>query len=541
MVILGINGGFRAGYQDVSACLIENGNVIAAVEEERLNRIKFSPGRLPFLSVKEVLAIGNKKIEDVDLVAFHGSTWGDNFHTRISSYFESQFGYSPRVKQYHHHDCHAASTYYASGFRDSLILTLDNSGDGTSLQVSKGLNGNIEMLSRNKRPNSLGIFYSLITQYCGFVRDSDEYKLMGLSSFGDKHKFTFDWLIDFVDGQLILNDEYLVPFIAGQAGPHRDELIYSDAFISRIGKDKRIPHSELDKFYKDVAASAQNHLEQLMLKITLYYIEETGLNKVCLAGGAALNCVMNQKLMNCDKVDEIFIQPASGDAGISLGAAWLASKEHNEIPIPTKNTYLGRGMSNSDVESILKSCQVKYEVIEDAPKKAAELIADNMVIGWFQGKSEFGPRALGNRSILASPLNPEMRNIVNQRIKLRESFRPFCPSVLEEDLKTFFVGKQNIAPYMNITYDVNPAVKDIIPSALHVDDTARIQTVNSNQNKAFYELLINLKRITGYGIVLNTSYNLSHEPIVYSVRDALATFFSSGLDYLIVNDFLISK
>lgn len=541
MYILGINGGFRAGYQDVSAVLIKDGEVIAGIEEERLSRIKFSAGRLPYLSVLEVLKIGKISIQDVDLVAFHGSTWQKEIDLRLEAYFNSQFGFCPPINRYHHHDCHAASAYYASGFEKALIVTIDGSGDGISVQIATGINGKINLIHREERPNSLGIFYSLITQYCGFVRDSDEYKLMGLSSYGNRKMFDFSWLLEVQSGSLKINQDYLTQILTGQPSPHRDEMLFNDEFVNKMGKGRRIPNSEVETFYMDVAASAQQHFETCLLQIINYYIKRTGIDKVCFAGGSALNCVANQKIMNCDFVEDIFVQPASSDAGISLGAAWLASFENNIVPIKPSSTYLGTEYSNKDIEFVLKSSKTSFVKIDNPAVEAAKLIYENKVIGWFQGKMEFGPRALGNRSILANPGNPKMQQIVNERIKFREGFRPFCPSVLEEDVDKYFVGKSKTSPFMIITYDTTSYAQKNISGVIHIDNTARIQTVNESQNRLFYSLLIELKKLSGHGVVLNTSFNLAHEPIVCNPRDALATFFSSGLDALIIGDFLVEK
>jgi carbamoyltransferase len=541
MYILGINGGFRQGYQDVSAVLVKDGVVIVAIEEERLSRIKFSAGKLPYLAVLEVLKIGNITIQDIQVVAFHGSTWQPNFVPKIESYFQQQFGYTPTIQLFHHHDCHIASAYYASGFQKALLISIDGSGDGISIQIATGIDGKIQTIHREERPNSLGIFYSMITQYCGFVRDSDEYKLMGLSSYGNRNAFDFSWLLDFDDGKITISQDYLVKVEALQPSPHRDEMLFNELLEDRLGQNRRKPNSLMIKFYEDVAASAQQHFEQILLKMAAYYIANTGLTKVCMAGGAALNCVANQKLMNADFVEELYIQPASSDAGISLGAAWLACIENNIRPMATKHTYLGKEFTNEDIESILLACKIKFQKINNTPQLAAQYIAANKVIGWFQGKMEFGPRALGNRSILANPCHPKMQQIVNEKIKLREGFRPFCPSVIEEDIDLYFEGKQKIAPYMTITFEATEYAKENIPSVIHVDGTARIQTVSRQKNKIYYSLLLEMKQLTGHGVVLNTSFNLSHEPIVCTPRDALATFFSSGLDALFLGDFLVEK
>lgn len=541
MNILGISGGFRQGYQDVSACLVIDGKVVAAVEEERINRIKFSAGRLPYLSVFEVLNIGNIQFSDLDCIAFHGSTWGEEIQPRLEDYFIQHFGSCPTLLRFHHHDCHAASTYYASGFDKATVITFDNSGDGISLQIMKGENGKLTLLERFARPDSLGLFYQIITQYCGFVKDSDEYKVMGLSSYGNRDAFDFSWLIDFKNEKLEINKNHIVVPQPGAASLHKDEMAFNENFIKKMGQERRIPKSEMTNFYKNVAASAQQHFENILLKIVKHYIEKTGLPNLCFAGGAALNCVANQKIMNASFVEALFVQPASGDAGISLGAAWLCSVENGLEPITTQNTFLGTRFTSSEIEDVLKVSNLQYEFIENPSEDAAQEIHRNKVIGWFQGAMEFGPRALGNRSILANATNAKMQDIVNKKIKFREAFRPFCPSVLEEDASLYFEGKQASAPFMTITYDVKKEMHQKIPSVTHIDGTARIQTVNEKQNKLFYDLLRELKLLSGHGLVMNTSFNLWHEPIVNSPRDAIATFFASGMDVLYLGDFKIVK
>lgn len=541
MIVLGINGGFRQGYQDVSAVLVKDGEVLAAIEEERLSRIKFSAGRLPYLSVKAVLQQAGLSYNQINTIAFHGSTWGDEIQPRLESYFTQHFGHCPPLVRYHHHNCHAASTYYASGFDNSLIITIDGSGDGVSVQVSTGIQGQLNVVQRFERPHSFGLFYSLITQYCGFTKESDEYKLMGLSSYGNRKAFDFKWLFDFKDGDLRLNTDYMVEIQPRQPSPHRDEMLFNDAFIQKMGRERRIPGSPTEPFYMDVAASAQQRFEEVMLDLAAYYVQLTGLKKICLAGGSALNCVMNQQLMNCGLADALYILPASNDAGISLGAAWLACVEAQIKPKPLSHTYLGNSYTDNEIEAILKACHISYSKPVDIAEDAASAIAANQVIGWFHGRMEFGPRALGNRSILANATNPQMQDIVNRKIKLRESFRPFCPSVLANDCTTYFKGKQTVSPYMTITYQCEESVQSKIPAVVHTDGTARIQTVHGQENPLYFSLLQKLKEKTGHGVVLNTSFNLSHEPIVCTPRDALATFFSSGLDVLYIGSYKISK
>jgi len=480
-------------------------------------------------------------IKDVDLVAFHGSTWDAEIDHRLKDYFKYHFDYSGQIVRYHHHDCHAAGSYFSSGYDEALILTLDNSGDGVSVQVSIGQGNNITVIKGYERPNSFGLFYSLISQYCGFVKDSDEYKLMGLAAYGDKTRFDFSWLLSFEDGELIMDTDYIVVPAPRSPSLHRDEMNFNEKFIEKMGFGRRIPTTSLSEFYKDVAASAQFHLEKTVLALLTYYTEQIGLRNICLSGGVALNCLMNQKIMEVDFTDSVFIQPASSDAGISVGAAWLAGVERGITPRAPLNTFIGTEFSDNEIERALSTCQIRFEKVADAPLCAAEDIASGKVVGWFQGRMEFGPRALGNRSILANATIPDMQSVVNQKIKFRESFRPFGASVLENELSHYFNGKLSKAPYMTLVYDVKEEVKNKIPGVVHHDGTCRIQSVGETDNPSYYNLLKYLNQKTGYGLVLNTSFNLNHEPIVESPRQALASFFSSGIDVLYLNNYRVSK
>lgn len=540
MNILGINGGVRLGYQDVSAALIVDGKVVAAIEEERLNRVKLSPGRISEKSIDKVLEIGGLTIKDIDVVASHGETWGEEYQNKLENYFKGVFGYSPLIKRYHHHDAHAASTFFASGYEKALVITIDNSGDGVSTQISIGEGKELKTIKRFTRPNSLGIFYSMITQYCGFTRDSDEYKLMGLASYGAPKYDLSDIISSQLNGNYTVNEKYLKEIKTGESQPTRQEIMFSDELISLLGPNRK-KREPINQHYKDVAASAQKAFEDVFINLIEHFVKETGISKICLAGGVALNCVMNQKIMNLDIVEQLYIQPASGDAGISLGSAYLAAAENETKVLPMENVYLGSSFSDDEIEKMLNTCQIRFKKTVNKFEEAAKLIAEGKVIGWFQGRDEFGPRALGNRSILASPLIKGMNDIVNKKIKFRETFRPFCPSVLEEDSHLYFEGKQNIASNMTITYDVKQEIKEIIPAVTHIDGTARIQTVNKSQNLDYYNLLIKLKDFTGHGVVMNTSFNVKDEPIVHTPQDAIKTFYGSGIDALCMGNYLIEK
>lgn len=540
MYILGINGGVRHGYQDVSTVLLKDGKVIFAVEEERLNRIKFSPGQLPELSIYECLKYAGITIRDIDFIASHGSTWGQEYADKLKSYFEFTFGYCPPLEFVHHHDAHAASTFYGSGFDNAMIITIDASGDGVSTQLAVGEGSEIKVVRRFSRPDSLGIFYTILTQFCGFRRDSDEYKLMGLSAYGDRNRFDFTDILSYGNGEYHFDESFLKPIPHGASQPIRQEMAFSDKLHKKLGA-KRLKNDEISTLYKDVAASAQKHLEDVILDMVNHFQKTTGLRKLCLAGGVALNCLVNQKLMNLGCIDDIYVQPASSDAGISMGAAMYVSAIKGFIPLPVNSALLGMEYTDEQIKIILDDIGVKYIHLPDPAAYAAEMVADNKIIGWFQGRMEFGSRALGARSILANPAMPDVKNILNAKIKYRESYRPFCPSVIVEEFKKYFIGHADKAPFMNITFDVVDEMKTNVPGIVHADGTARIQTVDQVYQALYHRFLMKLKEITGHPVVVNTSFNTNNEPIVASPYDAIATFYRSGLDALVIGSYLVEK
>ncbi len=540
MYILGINGGVRPGYQDIAACLIKDGQIICAVEEERLNRIKFSPGQLPELAVHECLKSAGISINDVDFIASHGITWGEEYAVKLRDYLRYTFGYAPPIEFVHHHDAHAASAFYGSGFDKAMIITLDASGDGVSTQFMIGEGKQMKLVKRIERPNSLGIFYSLITQFCGFRRDSDEYKLMGLAAYGDPNAYDLSEMLSVNNGEYRLNQEFLKPIIPGQSQPSRQEMGFSDKLIDLLG-NKRLKHEPIEQKHKDIAASAQKLLEDVIVEIVTDFNNTTGLRKICLAGGVSLNCVANQKIMNLPFIEDIYIQPAASDAGVALGAAMMVSAQKGIIPQTINSALLGPEFSNDEIEQALKNINVKYKKVENIAKHAAEYIYQNKVIAWFQDKLEFGPRALGARSIIANPAMPDVKNIINRKIKFRESYRPFCPSVTLDSFKQYFDGRANSAPFMNITFDVKDEVKNLIPGVVHNDGTSRIQTVDKNIQPLYYNLLKEFEALSGFPVVVNTSFNTNNEPIVANPYDAVSSFYRSGIDVLIIGDFVIEK
>lgn len=539
--ILGINGGVRPGYQDISAVLMQDGKMIAAIEEERLNRVKHTAGHLPILSVKEVLRIGGISIKNVSVVAFHGSTWQAGIDDVLKSHFENYFGFCPAIKRYHHHDCHAASTFYPSGFEEALVITVDGSGDGVSTQVSIGRNSKLELVHRYERPQSLGMFYSMFTQLCGFTRDADEYKLMGLAAYGDSRKYNLDDILSVNENGYFFNEDYMVKILPGQSSPSRYEMLYTNKLIEKFQINRRHTKEILEP-YKHLAAAAQQQLELALITLVKKYVAETGIKKVCMAGGVALNCLANQKIEALDEVEELFVQPASSDAGISLGAAYLASVDGGVSVFEKQtHTFFGNEFSDQEIQETLQRCNLSFSLEKQFVDIAAEQLVANKVIGWFQGSMEFGPRALGNRSILANPAAPNIQQTVNHKIKFREGFRPFGASVLEEDFHEFFEAKCKDAPYMTKVFFVKEKYWELLKGVTHADGTCRVQTINKNQNALYYKLLSAFKSKTGFGVLLNTSFNLSHEPIVATPREAVASFSASGLDELYLGGCRLKK
>ncbi len=538
MYVLGINGGVRAGYQDVSAVLVKDGEVVFAIAEERLNRIKHSAGMLPFLSVHEALQHEGIQMADIDLIATQGSTFEEGYKDVLKEYHTYTFGYCPPIHLVHHHQAHAASTYYGSGFEESMILTMDASGDGIALQKAIGRQGNIELIEQIPRTNSLGIFYSIMTQFCGFLRDTDEYKLMGLAPYGQADKINLDDVIDINQNSYQINPQFVKQFKPGRPQGSRQQAAFNKNLVKLLGKPRQ-SHEAFSQYYMDIAAATQKKLNKAVIATVVDLHQKTGLRKLCLAGGVALNCETNRLLSELDFIDELFVQPASGDDGVSLGAAWLVAKENGDLPQVPSDYYLGKSFSNQEVKEELDLLGVSYKPIENPALEAAKLVDDNKVVGWFQGRDEFGPRALGNRSVLANPSFAEMKDRLNHKVKYRESFRPFAPSVLTEELNKYFEGKFSESPYMTINYKVKKEAN--LPAVTHQDQTARIQTVKENQNPLYYNFLKALQQKTGCGVSINTSFNRKGEPMVHRPKDAVAAFYGSGMDALIIGNYQLLK
>jgi len=537
MYFLGISGGVLAGNQDGAAALVKNGQVIAAAEEERFLRVKHASGWLPKNAIRFCLKQAEITVRDLEGVAFPGATYR-NFRQILTDYFDFTFGYAPPITLIDHHTAHAASTYFAAGnSQPSLILTMDFSGDRTSTLIAVGHGTEIEEICRMMKPDSLGIFYSLMTQYLGFQKDNDEYKVMGLASYG-KPKVDLSWLLRPSGDTYELETAYLISVLApDRPAPSKQERLYTTL---PLPEPARLSEQKITPYYEDVAASAQKTLEDVVLHLVDRFVAKTGLRRLCLAGGVALNCVMNQKLRESGLVDDFFAPPHASDAGLAIGCALLQSVQAGAKPQPMSHAYLGPEYTEDEIEGFLKRANVPYERVDDLAKTVARDIAKGKIIGWFQGRMEFGPRALGNRSILADCRRAEMKDIINHRVKFREPFRPFTPSVLEEAVADYFQPPGN-SPYMTITFSVRPEKQEEIPAVVHVDGTVRIQSVSAKTNPKYHRLISEFAKITGMPVVLNTSLNVKGDPINCGPREALATFFSTGMDCLAMGPFYLCK
>jgi len=590
--------GISAFYHDSAAALILDGEIISAAQEERFSRKKHD-ARYPYNAVKFVLKDSNINLSQVDHIVFFEKPFL-KFERLLETYlafapkgfksfcmsmpiwlreklFQKKFLFE-KLKQHdenfnninkiyfsEHHYSHAASAFYPSPFNDAVILTLDGVGEWATTTVALGNENEIKMLKEIHFPHSLGLLYSAFTYYIGFKVNSGEYKLMGLAPYGEaKYKNTIlKELLDLKDdGSFRLNMKYF-NYATGLTMTNRK-------FEKLFGQKVRNPENEpLNQFHMDIASSIQMVTEEIILKLTKSLSKEYKSKNLCMAGGVALNCVANGKVLKNSFFKNIWIQPAAGDAGGSLGAAlafWykeLGNKRSSvEMKDQMKGSYLGPSFENNEVEKSLKSLNANYQKLDD--KNLSENIAKELkngkIIGWFQGKMEFGPRALGARSILADPRSDKMQKELNLKIKFRESFRPFAPSILREDLNKWFDLNYD-SPYMLLVSDVKKEIqipmsindkklfgidkinlkRSSIPAVTHVDYSARIQTVHKDTNPKYYDLIQRFKEITNCPILVNTSFNVRGEPIVCTVSDAFRCFMGTNIDILVCENFVMYK
>lgn len=558
MNILGVN----CFSHDTSAALLTDGEIIAFAEEERFNRDKHTKA-FPFTAIEYCLKEGGIEADEIDYVAFPFKPWLDfkrgfkDFRRHPSSYkrfggqaffdyklsrkaniFKKHFDYKGKIIFVGHHQAHAASSYFVSPFKEAAILSIDRGGDYISTMMAKAQSNEINEIKHIYNPHSLGSVYSCITNFLGFKPNGGEGKVMGLAPYGN------DCLCEQFDEIVKPKHGYFNVDLSYFKYHRRGGYEVSKKFKKLFG-DPREPESEMTAHYQNIAFAVQQLTEERAVDLAKWLWEETKKPNLCIAGGLGLNSVMNQKIIDNTPFERIFIQPSANDGGISLGAAlyvWhVMFKNYKRHAIDMVfNPYLGPKYSNLQIKKVLDDRHLKYRQVRDPAKTAARLLAKNKLIGWFQGRMEAGPRALGNRSILANTCNKETKDILNKRVKFRESFRPFAPSVKEEAGDEYFKNYQP-TPYMLLVQEIYDYKQNEIPAVTHVDGTGRLQTVSKELNPLYWKLIDEFEKLTGVPVVLNTSFNIRGEPIVCNPKDAVNCFAGTGLDALIIGDYLVEK
>lgn len=551
-------------YHDSAAALIQDGKIVAAADEERFTRRKHTV-EFPKYAVRYCLKEARLKINDLDCIVFYEKPYlkfERILRTNLLSYpysFKSfrrflplwlsyklyvpqiirdELGYKGKIFFCDHHYAHAASAFLSSPFEEAAILTVDGTGEWSTLAYGKGKGIEIKLEKDIKFPHSLGLLYSAVTAHLGFRVNWAEGSVMALAAFGKPvFREQFRKLINVKeDGSFQLNLKYF--------SFHYD-LVMTNKNFARLICPTRGPSGKISQTHRDLAATLQAVTEKVLVKIAnkIHGIYQT--DNLCLAGGVGLNCVANGKILQKTPFKKIFVQPAAGDDGGALGAAQYAYVQlfKGKERFPLKTAYLGPEYSNKQIINILDSRRdVKYEILgeKELLKRVAQHIFNDKIVGWFQGRMEFGPRALGNRSILGNPLNPKTKERLNRQVKHRESFRPFAPSVCLEDCQKFFDLAQ-ASPFMTIAAPVKENKREKIPAVVHRDGTARIQTVSVKENPLYYMLIRQFEKLSGVPMLLNTSFNLKGEPIVCTPQDALASFFESEMDVLVLGNFVVKK
>jgi carbamoyltransferase len=593
MRILGVS----AFYHDSAAALIEDGRVVAAAQEERFTRIKHDSS-FPEHAINFCLEQSGLTLGDVDFVAFY-----DKPFLKFERLLETYVAYAPRgfasfsksipvwikdklfqkdglIKAFNafdanfdglgkllfseHHVSHAASAFFPSPFDEAVVLTMDGVGEWATTSVAIGRGNDLNVVKEINFPHSLGLLYSAFTYYTGFKVNSGEYKVMGLAPYGEPKyaQLIKDHLIDIRDDGSFHLDQSYFNYCTGLT-------MTNNRFAELLGHPVRTPEQELTQFHMDVAASVQAVTEEVVLKMARALAVQYGIPNLCLAGGVALNCVANGKVLRDGAFENVWVQPASGDAGGSLGAALAAYHMHLEQDRPSpqgrdvmQGSYLGPSFEQSDIERRLQAMGAVYEVLAEdtVVERTASALVDNLAVGWMNGRMEFGPRALGARSILGNPQSPDMQKTLNLKVKYRESFRPFAPSVLREEVGNWFDYDED-SPYMLMVADVKSdkrhamndadaglfgidklnVVRSDIPAVTHVDYSARIQTVHKDTNRRYHALISRFHEKTGCPIVVNTSFNVRGEPIVCTPEDAFRCFMGTELDVLVVGNCYLRK
>ena len=559
MNILGIS----ALYHDAAACLIRDGEVIAAASEERFTRKKHDAD-FPINAINYCLDEGRIRVDDLDYVGFYEKPFikfKRILYTHLACYplsfkpflkaipswmqeklvipsvIKQKIGYDGEVLMTEHHLSHAASSYLLSPFQDAAILTVDGVGEWSTATFGHGTGNDIKLFREIRFPHSLGLLYSAFTYYLGFKVNSAEYKVMGLAPYGEpKYYDQVRRLIEVKeDGSFHMDMSYF-NYLNGLT-------MTNENFSNLLGGGVRKADAPLEQRHKDIAASVQKVTSEIMLQMAHHVHRETGSKNLCLAGGVALNCVANGVILRESPFEKIFIQPAAGDAGGAIGVATYIYHTllKNERSFVMDHAFCGPGYEEDELREFLEGNEIPFTELSrnELLERVAKLIADQCVVGWFQGRMEFGPRALGHRSILADPRNPENKDRVNLKIKFREGFRPFAPSVLADRCKDYFELDEP-SPFMLLVAQVREDQR-VVPSVTHVDGSARVQTVERDQDPLFYDLIAEFDKQTGVPILINTSFNVRGEPIVCTPDDAYRCFVKTGMDYLVLGNFLLDK
>lgn len=583
--------GISAYYHDSAAALLSDGAIVAAAQEERFSRKK-NDERFPRHAVAFCLKQAGLQPTDLDAVVFYDKPiikftrllesylavapggWA-TFPRALPSWLGEKLNLRGTIRHEmpglradapvlftEHHQAHAASAFFPSPFEEAAILTVDGVGEWATTTVGIGRGNEVELLQELRFPHSLGLLYSAFTAYCGFRINSGEYKLMGLAPYGEPKyvESIRTHLVDVKeDGSLQLNLDYF-QFLRGWR-------MTNAKFDALFGGPRRLPETPVEQRHMDIARSIQVVTEEVLLRLARHARKLTGLPRLCMAGGVALNCVANGRILREKIFEEIWIQPAAGDAGGALGAALAVWHMRPDDPQPRsvqfpdsmQGAFLGPEFSADEIESVLRSHRAAYRQMDTASlvDEVAKLLAEGKIVGWVQGRMEFGPRALGNRSILGDPRAPGMQSILNLKVKFRESFRPFAPAVLLERAPEYF-ELDSASPYMLMVAPVHPAqrlappppsaglerlkqLRSTIPAVTHVDDSARVQTVTAEQNPLFHAILERFAQRTGCPVLVNTSFNVRGEPVVCSPDDAYRCFCNTEMDYLAIGDFLLER
>lgn len=569
--------GIFEGHADPAVAIVRDGEVIAFAEEERFIRQKHAWGVYPHRALKFCLETAGVTLSDVAAVALN---WDIASYTdgRMQAFYDGinteypvddatkgwqrsligRFNDSATERRHHiewrrtfgdisfppivgvpHHFVHAFQSAMQSGFDESVCLTIDGSGDEHCTVVWEHRGESIEPIFERKIPHSLGWLYAAFTEYLGFHAYDGEYKLMGLAAYGKPDEKLIEKI-----GQIVFQDpeaahSYSIDPSFVHYGAHSYSHRYTDKLIDLLGRPPRISTDEYSEWHENLAYAVQYHLEQAVVRLVEWAVAETGISKVTIGGGVGLNVKMNSKIFDLPSVSDVWANPLCSDGGAAVGAA-LAAAFNNTGVRPQKLVRLDLGNCEEDIEAVLRQSKVPYYRSENIARETARLIAEGNIVGWFQGRMEAGPRALGQRSILADPRDVGSRDKVNAVIKFREYWRPFCPSILKERAGDYF-DRHTDAPFMVIAFEANEKLRSDAPAVVHVDGTSRVQFVDGDILPLYHGLISEFEKLTGVGALLNTSFNVKGEPIVCTVRDALRTFWSTGLDVLAIGDFIVKK